>query len=315
MKKLFSFFTLLALALVLTGCGETAETNEPITAPEAMEMADVDEYLFNAEFQFVDLRDFDDQMADGWIRGFEMIPFFQYLEYTNILVRSNGWTFEESQILDEGALRALFDEDKYIVLMCAGGTRAGYVKDALDHLGYEHVYNVGGLSAYDGDNRVFGDGSFSFDLPHRAMVDALPETINMADEFIDHYAKRDDVMLVDLRNLTDGLTLGTHTEANIIPFFDYLEANNILVRVDGWTFTPDTIVDEETLRNIFDEEAMILLFCAGGTRAEFVKQALEHLGYENVWNVGAWGDYSGNMVLDPEGACDEDTTGDEGGGC
>ncbi|MFP4286721.1 MAG: rhodanese-like domain-containing protein [Candidatus Izemoplasmataceae bacterium] len=314
MKKLFSFFTLLFLALILTGCGETEATTETIEAPETLEISEVDEYLFNEEFQFVDLRNFDDQMSDGWIRGFEIIPFFQYLEYENILVRSDGWSFDESQILDEGALRALFDEDKYIVLICAGGTRAGYVKEALEHLGYEHVYNVGGLSDYEGDNRVFGDGSFSIELPHRAMVDALPETIDMGDEFIDYYAKREDVMFVDLRNLIDGMTLGLHKESNVIPFFEYLEQENILVRVDGWTFTEEAIVDEEALRNIFDEESNIILFCASGTRAEFVKEALEHLGYENVWNAGSWSDYSGSLIIDPEGACDEETN-DDNGGC
>jgi rhodanese-related sulfurtransferase len=294
MKRFISLFAMAILAIGLIGCdGSETEATTEMTAPETLEMADVDSYLFNEEFQFVDVRNFDDQMADGWIRGFEVIPFFDYLEYMDILVRVDGWSFDESAIKDENALRSLFDEDKYIVLMCAGGTRAGFVKDALDHLGYENVYNVGGLSSYDGDNRVFGDGEYDIVMQHPAVVNPLPEEIDMSDEFIDYYAIREDVQFVDLRNLTD-IVNGWHNETTVIPFFTFLEAEEILVRTDGdWVFAPEDIMDEDALRAIFCEDKNIILFCAGGTRAGFVKDALEHLGYENVWNAGAFGDYAG----------------------
>jgi len=170
MKKFFAVFVLAFLAIGFVGCEKTTTevTTEAPGAPESITMANVDEYLYNADFQFVDLRNFDDQMADGWIRGFEMIPFFDYLEYMDILVRVDGWSFDETAIKDESALRALFDEDKYIVLMCAGGTRAGFVKDALDSLGYENVYNAGGLSAYEGENLVLGVGVYDITMPDPA---------------------------------------------------------------------------------------------------------------------------------------------------
>jgi len=137
MKRVLSIFALLVLVFTLMACGETTPEDDLniVEIPETLEMADVDDYLFNSEWQFVDVRDFDDQMADGWIRGFEFIPFFQYLEYTNVLVRTDGWSYDGTQIQDENALRSLFDENKVIVLMCAGGTRAGFVKDALVDLG------------------------------------------------------------------------------------------------------------------------------------------------------------------------------------
>jgi rhodanese-related sulfurtransferase len=319
MKRFLAVFALFLFALTLSACGEETtqdDDNESVEIPETLEMADVDEYLFNPDYQFVDVRDFDDQMADGWIRGFEFIPFFQYLEYTDILVRTDGWDYDGSQILDEGALRALFDEDKVIVLMCAGGTRAGFVRDALIDLGYENVFNVGGLSSYEGENRVFGDGNFTIEMPHPSTIADLPEDIDMSDELIDYYAMRDDVMFVDLRNFSDTVSLGWHSDSTVIPFFEYLEAENILVRseTDPWVFNPEDIQNEDVLRNIFDEEMNIILFCAGGTRAQYVMDALEHLGYENVWNAGAYGDYTGTNVIDPEGVCDEeDNTGD--GGC
>jgi rhodanese-related sulfurtransferase len=315
MKKFFSIIAIALLAIGFIGCEQTTTTtvDTQFTAPETLAMADVDDYLFRADFQFVDVRNFDDQMADGWIRGFEIIPFFDYLEYMNILVRTDGWTYDGNQIKNESALRALFDEDKYIVLMCAGGTRAGFVKDALEDLGYDNVYNVGGLSAYSGDNRVFGDGEYEITMPHPATVGPLPEAINMADALIDYYASRSDVQFIDLRNNTDAFSNGWHKYSTVIPFFDFLEAQEILVRGDGWNFSASDIKNEQALRNIFDENANIILFCAGGTRAGYVKAALEHLGYENVWNAGAFGDYTGDMVINP--FCEE--TGDNGGtgGC
>ncbi len=318
MKRILTVLALFLFSATLLACGDDQSQDvntDSVEVPETLEMADVDEYLFNPDWQFVDVRDFDDQMADGWIRGFEIIPFFQYLEYTDVLVRTDGWDYDGTQLLDEGALRALFDEDKVIVLMCAGGTRAGFVKDALNDLGYENVFNVGGLSSYEGDNRVFGDGDYTIDLPHPAMIEDLPEDINMSDESIDYYAMRDDVQFIDLRNFSDTLSLGWHSESTIIPFFEYLETEEILVRseTDPWEFNPEDIKDEDVLRNIFDEDMNIIMFCAAGTRAEYVKDALEHLGYENVWNAGAYGDYTGTSLIDPQGVCDEEDNTDDSG--
>ena len=47
--------------------------------------------------------------------------------------------------------------------MCGSGTRAGYVKDALESIGYTNVYNVGGIRDYKGDHKIFGDESFSLE--------------------------------------------------------------------------------------------------------------------------------------------------------
>ncbi len=295
MKKLLMSVMVLAFAFALLGCEKaTTTTTTAFTAPEAITMAEVDNYLNNPDFQFVDLRNFDDQMADGWIRGFEMIPFFDYLEYTEILVRTDGnWSFAAEDVLDENAIKALFDEDKYIVLMCASGTRAGFVKDALDSLGYEHVYNAGGLSGYDGDNMVLGDGSYDFTMPAKEMVDPLPDEILMSNSTIDLYAKRTDVQFVDLRNFSDVVN-GWHHDSMVIPFFEILESQNILVRTDGdWTFAAEDIKDEAKLRALFCQDKNIILFCKSGTRAGYVKAALESLGYENVWNAGGYDNYAG----------------------
>lgn len=316
MKKRFIWaFSVLLLSFTLVACGSEPSEPETVELPETVSMDTVDEYLLNEDWQFVDLRNFDDQMADGWVRGFEIIPFFDYLEYTDILVRTNEWTYDGNQILNESALRALFDEDKTIVLMCAGGTRAGFVKEALEDLGYENVYNAGALSAYDGDHRVFGDGVYAFDMPAPETIGDLPETLALTDDNFDLYVGREDVQFVDLRNFTDKMSVGWHSESTVIPFFDFLEANEILVRNDDWNFNADTILDEEMLRSLFDEDKHIVLICAGGVRAEFVKLALEELDYSNVYNAGGLGDYSGDQLIVP-GECpnldDDDSSNDCG---
>lgn len=52
------------------------------------------------------------------------------------------------------------DKDREIFLMCGSGTRAGYVKSALEELGDSKVYNVGGMSSYNGSHKVLGDEDF-----------------------------------------------------------------------------------------------------------------------------------------------------------
>jgi len=303
MKKIFTLVLLVLVTLGLTACGVTTTTTTVFTAPDAITMANVDEYLDNSAFQFVDVRNFDDQMADGWVRGFEIIPFFDYLEYSEILVRVNGWSFEASAIKNEAALRELFDESKYIVIMCASGTRAGFVRDALLHLGYENVYNAGGLTQYAGDRKVLGDGEYQIVMQHPAMIDPLPATISMDCGLIDYYAARADVQLIDLRNLADTLT-GLHKKSTVIPFFTFLETSEILVRTDGdWTFAPEDIRNEDALRMLFKQDMNIILYCKSGTRAGYVKAALEYLGYTKVWNAGSIDGYLSN------------TGGNTGGGC
>ena len=152
MKKFLMLIAALIVTLSLAGCTSKV--------PAEVTMDDVDEYLGRADVQYVDLRNFDDKMAAGWVSGFEFIPFFDYIEYSDILVRDGDWTFEADEIHNQSALEGLFDKDKTIFLMCGSGTRAGYVMDALLSIGYTNVINVGGIADYAGDNKVLGDGEY-----------------------------------------------------------------------------------------------------------------------------------------------------------
>ena len=109
------------LSMTLVACnGE-----EVPELPETVDMSNLDDYLDRADVQYVDLRNFDEKMKNGYVMGFEVIPFFDYLEATDILVRSDGnWEFAAADLKSQAALEDLFDSSKAIFLMCGSGTRA-----------------------------------------------------------------------------------------------------------------------------------------------------------------------------------------------
>jgi rhodanese-related sulfurtransferase len=282
--------TIITIMLVLTlfGC---ASTEEGLTGNEDITMENIDEYL-DAEARFVDLRDFSDMLNGGYIEGFEVVPFFQYLE-GRALERNNGWEFSEADIVDAQILENIFgDKNEPVVLMCGSGTRAGYTKAALEQLGYEKVYNAGGIRDYEGENKVLGDGEYQG-------AQALPEEVNMSN--IDNYLDRPNAKYVDLRNAEDKYTSGYIDGFEVVSFFQYLEGN-ALKRNNGWEFSEEDIVSTAVLENIFGaKDREIFLMCGSGTRSGYTKQALEALGYEEVYNVGGIRDYQGdNKVLGDE---------------
>lgn len=126
-------------------------------------MENIDQYLGRGDVQYVDLRNFDDRLKSGYIMGFDVIPFFQFLE-GNMVTRSteagSTWDASKATVNDNFALDNYFDQDKAIVLMCASGTRAGYVKAILDAKGYS-TYNIGGFNQYNGTNKILGDDTIT----------------------------------------------------------------------------------------------------------------------------------------------------------
>ena len=158
MKKLLVLMIAFFAVVGLSAC----EQKVSYELPEEITMANIDEYLEYPNMDFVDLRNWQDKMKGGYIRGTHVIPFFQYLESAQILVRVDGWTFTPESIKNEEALRNIFDEDSNIVLFCAAGTRAGFVMEALLYLGYTNVWNAGAIGDYQGPAKVFGDGTYTF---------------------------------------------------------------------------------------------------------------------------------------------------------
>jgi rhodanese-related sulfurtransferase len=132
--------------------------------PEEVTMQNIDNYLDRPGAKYVDLRNVADKYTGGYIDGFELVSFFEYLE-GNALVRNNGWEFSEEDVKSKIVLENIFGaKDREVFLMCGSGTRAGYVKDALESIGYTTVYNAGGIRDYSGDHKILGDEEFSLSL-------------------------------------------------------------------------------------------------------------------------------------------------------
>ncbi len=266
--------------------------NSGVTAiTEDVTMSNLDKYALRPNARYIDLRNFDDAFKGGYIQGFEVVPFFDYLE-GRALVRNDGWNYESKDIKNASLLKNIFGKNlnTEIFLMCAGGTRAGYVKEALEELGYTNVHNIGGFGDYNGKYKILGDGEYILPVKIASLDDVNVDMSN-----IDSYLDRKGAMYIDLRNFEDMFKAGYIQSFSNVPFFDYLEGR-ALVRNDGWNYESKDMKNASLLRNIFgkDNSAEIFLMCAGGTRAGYVKEALEDLGYTNVHNIGGFGDYNGN---------------------
>ncbi|MBI9099953.1 MAG: hypothetical protein JEY91_15840 [Spirochaetaceae bacterium] len=283
MKKIL-LVLLLAMTIAFTGCSSKALTLE---GTEEITMANIDEYLAY-DARFVDLRNFSDQLSGGYIAGFELIPFFQFLE-GRALVRNNSWEFTPVDINNKAILENIFgDKESAVLLMCGSGTRAGYVKAALEEIGYTKVINAGGIKDYTGANKILGDGKFNGSA-------VLPAEVTMAN--IDKLMIRPGAKYVDLRNVTDKYVSGYIDGFENISFFEYLD-NNALVRNNKWEFSAADIQSKAKLMNMFgDKEREIFLMCGSGTRAGYVKAALEEIGYSKVYNAGGIKDYAGDRKI------------------
>lgn len=137
------------------------EYNGLVVLPETVDMTNIDRFLMRDGAKYVDLRNVADKYTGGYIDGFEVVSFFEYLEGT-AFVRNNGWEFSEEDVIEPAILENIFgDKDREVFVMCGSGTRSGYTKEALESIGYTNVYNVGGIRDYAGDHKIFGDETFT----------------------------------------------------------------------------------------------------------------------------------------------------------
>ena len=175
MKRAIGAAVAVLAIIALSGCatmesggGEQAMAELPpavesvSAADSPITMENLDQYMGRDDVQYVDVRDLDEKFGSGYVRGFELIPFFQFLE-GRMVTRSDedgqAWVVSAGEINDGFAYENYFVKDKAIFIFCAGGTRAGYVKGVLDQQGYT-TYNLGGFKDYDGEHKALGDPSF-----------------------------------------------------------------------------------------------------------------------------------------------------------
>lgn len=170
MKRL-AYLALAVLVLSTAGCVSTPKASAvptPVASAAAKDspltMAQLDEYLFRDDVMVVDLRNFEDRFNSGYIAGTESLPFFQFLEgrmATRGLVdgKPTSWDVTKATVNPGFAYANYFNPAKTIILFCASGTRAAFVKSLLDAKGYK-TFNVGGFKDYKGVNMVLGDGEY-----------------------------------------------------------------------------------------------------------------------------------------------------------
>lgn len=160
MRQILFVISTIFLGFFLNSCSDSKEQEiVELRGDEIITMEVLDDYLFRDDVQYVDLRNHEQLYASGYIYSFENIPFFDYLDF-RAFDRNGSYEFDVDQIINEVQLTRFFDPEKAIFLMADGCVRSGYIKDALNFLGYEKVYVIGGFYEYDGAYKVLGDGAY-----------------------------------------------------------------------------------------------------------------------------------------------------------
>lgn len=179
MKKFFSVI-LVFMFLFVTSC---KKDNEPkiLKIPEKISATDnaafsspinshnLDKYLFRDDVQYVDLRSSYMVLEEGYVAGFEFIPYYNIVASSvegaklyqtkrtqdaggnNISVGQTGSFFAQYEE-SEQIINSLFSKTKYIFLISQGGSEGAYLINLLIQLGYDGnlLYNVGGVSNSEG---------------------------------------------------------------------------------------------------------------------------------------------------------------------
>jgi hypothetical protein len=176
MKKFFSIF--LVIICMVSGCNKkdnydnipakkNSSDNNAMTSP--INTRNIDHYMFRNDVQYVDLRSGESIINNGYIAGFEFIPYYSIIasfsEFDGLYqmkgtVDENGNRVSPGQIggfvaqyeESKSAIESLFSKDKYIFIISIGGSESAYLINLLIQLGYDGnlLYNIGGVSNSDG---------------------------------------------------------------------------------------------------------------------------------------------------------------------
>ena len=121
MKRILAL--ILAILLVLTGCGGTTVENtyQQITQEEAKNMMDTQEVIV------LDVRE-QDEFDAGHIPGAVLLPV--------------------GSITKDTAAAVIPETDSVVLVYCRSGNRSKTVSKALADLGYTNVYEFGGINTW-----------------------------------------------------------------------------------------------------------------------------------------------------------------------
>lgn len=180
----------------------SANDNSPITSP--INTINLDNYMFREDVQYIDLRATTMVVEEGYVAGFEFIPFVsiiasfeeqEALYQMKRVIDSEGKIHAAGQIggfvaqyeESENVINSIFDKNKYIFLISQGGSEGAYVINLLIQLGYDGdlLYNVGGVSNSEGvesyrsieNNKYYVNGQgnyFDVSIEYNFLKDLTP---------------------------------------------------------------------------------------------------------------------------------------------
>jgi len=132
-------------------------------------MENLDQFLDRSDVVVVDLRNLEDRYNSGYISGTENTPFFQFLENRYVTRgsvdgKAASWDVSLAQVNANFPIKNYFNPNKAIVMFCASGTRAAFMKSLLDKQGFT-TFNAGGFKDYKGPAKVLGDGEYKLPAP------------------------------------------------------------------------------------------------------------------------------------------------------
>lgn len=165
----------------------TKITEEDTSVPTSpINSHNLDNYMFRDDVQYVDLRSSYMVLEEGYVAGFEFIPYYNIIasfsegQALYQMVAKDGIgagqvggfeaQFEES----ESIIKRMFAKNKYIFFISQGGSESSYMINLLLQLGYDGnlLYNVGGVSNSEGiesyksisTNKYYVEGNGGFDV-------------------------------------------------------------------------------------------------------------------------------------------------------
>ena len=208
---------ILLVVFLLIGCKNTSDgTNSDskslppkISASDSgaqtspINSSNLDNYMFREDVQYVDLRSAKMILEEGYVAGFEFIPYYSIIasfsEYDALfqmktVIGEDGTRYPAGQVggfvpqylESEQLVKNLFSRDKYIFLISQGGSEGSYLIKLLLQLGYdgEKIYNVGGVSHNEGiasyksikSNKYYveGNGTWKAKIDYDYLSDLTP---------------------------------------------------------------------------------------------------------------------------------------------
>lgn len=159
---------------VITSLPEKPIPDSALASDSPLTADNIDDYLFLKDVLYIDLRSFEQQLSEGSIAGFRVIPFYDVIVWwenkDNVLFTmakpedpefdsylGDSGSFSPNYVESEDILEALFPRDKQIVFMSTAGVEAAYMINLLKQYDYDAslLYNAGTFTNAIGETNAY----------------------------------------------------------------------------------------------------------------------------------------------------------------